>query len=409
MRPDNLFALDFGTTKFSFASLKAQEDKTSFEIKTVSIAAKGMHRGMLSNVAEAEKCLSDLVDKAQKIFQMSIDRVVLGVSGSHLRSFTQQASIKIPKAIVTTDLLEILIQQIKKDALSAKREILHVIPLVYKIDDRPGIENPTGFSGELITGSFLVIDADLYYLKDMIKVCNNNGIEVAKLIAEPIASAAVTVDDTYKQVGAVLLDIGGGTADGIIYVGGRPIRLFTINIGGKLMTKDLSVGLNLAEAEAERVKQHFGLGDGTTLTVSSLSGENIDIASAEVYSILAPRIDEFSSILFNEIGSFRKMLGSGIILTGGGSEIDGLCHYLSQRLNVPVRKLLPRIITLPENVSELQNRLFAPQTELMGRNATVLGLLKHEVDHLVAKGELEFDIKTTSYMQRFFSWIKEMS
>src|SRR5690606_15377179 len=125
-------------------------------------------------------------------------------------------------------------------------------PISYRIDDRPSDDRPLGLSGQTIRASFLLIEADLFYVRDIVHLCNEIGVEVSKLYCEAYASSSVIANPDQKMHGCVIMDIGGGSTDAIIYHGGKPKGIFTLNIGGQHMTNDLSIGLNLPWAEAEQ-------------------------------------------------------------------------------------------------------------------------------------------------------------
>ena len=124
-----------------------------------------------------------------------------------------------------------------------KREILHSIPLRYRIDRREWLRNPLGFSGDNLEAEFFTIDSDRYYLEDVLNLCNDVGLEVKKFAAESIASASVTLSDSEKEMGVALVDIGGGTADGIIFINGVPHHSFSIAVAGSLATQGLVIWL----------------------------------------------------------------------------------------------------------------------------------------------------------------------
>lgn len=408
MQATEYFALDLGTTKFCISALRDNGTGASYVLDTVSISARGMSKGMVSDLKEVDERIKVLISTAQQHFGVVIDRVSLGVAGSHLRSFIHKSTLNLAHATISEKTLKKLTQQIREEAYEDKREILHVIPLQFRIDSRQAIASPIGFSGESLFCNALVIDADEFYLKDLVKICNQNNLEVEHLIAEPLASSSVTLGDKYCTNGVALIDIGGGTTDGMIFVDGKPIRSFTINIAGNLMTRDLALGLNLSDVEAERCKIFFGLSDRTeTMVIKNINGQDREISSSDVQRILLPRINEFLVYLHKEISPFIKLLGSGIVLTGGGAEIRGLDEYTESKLKLPSRKKIPHLSSYSESSAQLYERITATEKELISKNATVIGLLKYSIDQAISTGRLRVNLENASILSKFMGWFRE--
>jgi cell division protein FtsA len=216
----NLFALDLGTTKFCIAALLWRDGNPRLEI--VDVPAEGMHRGMVADFSKAERCLKELIEKAEKQMDVLMDRIIVGVAGSHLRSHMAEHVIPLNRQSCHPTHLKRLAEEVEAQAEAPFRELLHCVPISYKIDQREEIDNPLGFSGAHLHGRYFIIDSDKDYLKDVIRICNNNGLEVHRLYSEPFASASVSVDDEAKRLGLAIADIGGGTTDGIVFQNGKP-------------------------------------------------------------------------------------------------------------------------------------------------------------------------------------------
>ena len=279
MKHKELFALDLGTTKFCLATIRFDSETGEPVIKKTVVPAGGMSRGMLSNMQEAEIALNKLLDLAEKDFARDIREVVVGVAGSHLSGKIGRASHDLGGEVVkNTDETEVLE---KCKIASSGLEILHNIPLSFQIDDREHVDNAIGFSGDFLKCESFIIEADKNYLKDIIRLCNNCGISVQKLYAEPFASSCVTVPFNLKQAGVAIADIGGGTTDGIVFKNGKPIKLFTVNIAGRLITSDLSIGLQISDDDAKSIKHKFGLLNSEEPSkLEKITGEPITVDGA---------------------------------------------------------------------------------------------------------------------------------
>lgn len=392
MHSKNLFALDLGTTKFCLAALLWQGEKHVLEV--IDIPADGMHRGMVADVSRAERCIGELIDKAEKQLSLVIDKVIVGVAGSHLRGYMTQHSVDIHRQVCQPRHVQRILEEVESKEENPFREILHCVPIGYRIDHREEVDNPIGFTGSQLTGRFFIIDSDKDYLKDLIRICNSNGLEVLRLYSEPFASASVSVDDEAKRLGIAIADIGGGTTDGIIFQNGKPIDAFTVNIAGSMMTKDLAVGLNISFAEAERVKHQFGL---SFYAQDREARGSLDPMSKKVFIILGSRIHELGAHLANELKEYRGLLGGGIMLTGGGSQVLGVASFMEDRFKVLVRTRDPQI----SGIQPAKGLLTA-------RHATALGLLNLEIgrQHMQRQHQGSWSRR---YIDQFVNWIRELS
>lgn len=335
---EEIFALDLGTTKFCIAPIDSSGDA----IEPLCMPAKGMYKGMLSDMSEAKKALNQLVEAAEKRFSRDISKVAVGVAGSHLKGYEFSTSLSIKDETIDFYLLKQLEQKVFQQILPQQVEMIHAIPIKYTIDDRSPTLNPLGLSGTKIAGNYFIIEASKHYLKDLISLCNGIGLEISSFIAEPYASSASCLKEEIKAIGVLVADIGGGTTDCLAYIDNQPAKLFTINIGGQIITKDLSIGLGLSYLEAEKLKILWGLDyDHTQLSyadVLSINEEVKKISSRDVIRILAPRIEELAYLIDKNIKDIRTQIPAGVILTGGSSKISGLSSFLAHVLKMNVQK-----------------------------------------------------------------------
>jgi len=236
---------------------------------------------------------------------------------------------------------------------------------------------------------------------------------VSRLIAEPYASASVSVDDLKKDLGVVIADIGGGTTDGIIFKGGQPIRVFTINIGGKIFTNDLSIGLGISFDEAERIKVILGLKSHENhhaIKIKDIHGSLITINNQYAHEILKARTVELGRLILNEIEATHTYLGSGVYLTGGGSEISGIENVIFKNNNVRIEKAKPQIpfhniLPITQTKPEQNQNSYV----LASKFATVAGLLYLDLLHRHNLIGMNKSWKINKYLQYFVAWVRELS
>ncbi len=412
-RKKSLFALDLGTSKFCLAALRRASLDESPKLDLVSVKAKGMNRGMLANFEEAKQALNALIEKAEDQLCCDIDQVVVGIAGSHLKGKQARTSFPLHQNKVTHQVLELLSNHAKIQNSIEGHEILHTVPINFQIDNREEIDNPLGFSGHLIKGSYLQIYADESYVKDVVRLCNECGLQVTNLYAEPLASSCVSVPDRFKELGCVVADIGGGTTDGIVFQEGRPVSLFTVNVGGFMMTKDIAIGLNLLGPEAERVKCHFGLcpadGSQSSLEVYNAEEELKLVQWRDAFQILGPRTGELAHAIGKEIVDYKGMLPGGVLLTGGGANVRGIQEYFHDQLKIPVNLSLPQLDVNTFMVSKEKHKKESYKKAHSSKFATVLGLLNLEISFLNQSSSKGYSIWPTRTLSQFINWIKELS
>lgn len=412
MIPKDLYALDLGTTKFCLARIQPVQDGALPRIETVSIEAQGMHRGMLADINKASGALNRLLEIAEKEFNDDVTKVVVGVAGSHLKSETYYSQIKIPTPSVKPELVTKIKEQVQDENHDPDREVLHTIPVGYKLDDREWIDSPTGFSGQILNGRFFTITADKHYLLDIIKLCNTSGLEVKRLIAEPYASAMVTTTEEARKIGVAVADIGGGTTDGIIFQDGIPVDCFSINIGGNLMTKDIAVGLGLPYLEAEKAKLKFGLKkfeDNDFIEVANIQGQVKKVSWRHTYPILSPRVLELSRLLNDHLKPYKPSLKGALLLTGGGSDVKNISGHFNHVLQMSCGTIKPQ---LPKDMTadlHMKNITDEEAKSLSSKYATVSGLLYIEIQNYNEEAKYLKSGFAGRYFSQFVSWLKELS
>lgn len=410
MKSNRTFALDLGTTKFCFAALKKQNASATPLIETISVKAEGMRRGMLADFQEARTALLKLIEITEKEFNTHISKVTVGIAGSHLNSSIICKDIHPTHGIITDSTIDKIYSIAKNEQSPLNKVILQTVPLLYKLDDREWVASPKNFHAEIVTGKFFRIGADKNYVKDVMDLCNQCGLEVVNFYAEPYASASVTLSEHDKKFGVAVIDIGGGTTDGIIFYQGIPIKIFTINIGGILMTHDLSIGLGISYEAAEHIKLKFGLRPpvkGEFIQIKNIHSKQISVAVHDIYRILFARIYELTLLIQKEIRAVKIPLKSGLVVTGGGSEVHNITDVMSKILNLHAKKSLPHLALSP--IPENPNSNKDEQTNLAGNFSTACGMVFLETQlkkQESLKGKAWFLGK---HFNTFINWVKELS
>lgn len=395
-QPQTIFALDLGTTKFCLAKYDVAMNTN---IELVSIPARGMERGMLSNLSEAKAGLCALIEKAEETFNEDVLEISVGIAGSHIKSKHEYLGINITSGRVQGADIDTLMQLAQEKFLENDREVLHLIPIQYDLDGRIFADEPINFSGKKLTIRYLKIDGNEHYLQDVMTLCNQSGLKVRRFIAEPVASASVTLTDDQKRNGVMVLDIGGGTSDGLIFLDNKPWHCFTVNIAGKMMTRDLMIGLGVEVETAEKIKHKIGLQtrDNQNILVQTKHNKLKRIFWKDVYPILGARIKELSVQINKNLDVYSNKLSCGLTLTGGGSGI------------LDVEKLIEKTTFLYTSKASPVFQSESTEEQFEPKYATVVGLINMDIGELVQNKNTFKKSKASRYLTQFVNWLKELS
>ena len=401
LRNRHVFALDLGTTKFCLAHLYYPKGSQKPDISILHVPAAGMRRGMLSHIEEATAALNALIYRAEQQWQVDITKVSVGIAGSHIKYSHHIISESILQQRVSGQDLDKLIKKADRELIHENRELLHLIPTKYVLDDRVFYDEPIGFAGNHLAIHYLKVDGDQFYLQDVLKLCNNCGLKVKKFVAEPIASAAVVLSPERRELGVVMIDIGGGTTDGVVFMHGKPLGVFTINIAGQLMTKDLSIGLGIQLDYAEKIKHELGIlpfNKTKYVQIKGINNQTRNIGWQDIYPILGARLKELSQELKEKLSVFPGQFGAGMVITGGGSEIEGIEKIIEHNLKMPTCRITPSF-----DIAEQENKTFHH------RFATAVGIINLELDDFFQNNKKQQYSRPKRYLSSIINWLKELS
>jgi cell division protein FtsA len=283
------------------------------------------------------------------------------------------------------------------------REILHVLPQEFIIDEQDGIKEPLGMSGVRLEAKVHIVTAAVSSAQNIVKCCAKMGLTVADIVLEPLASAEAVLADEEKELGVALVDIGGGTTDVAIFAGGAIQHTSVIPLGGNHLTNDIAVGLRTPMHEAERIKIKFGsaqahmLDKDETIEVPSVGGRAPRVLSRRILcEIVEPRVEELFRLVQREIqkAGQEDLLASGVVLTGGSTLLHGMPELAEEVMGLPVRRGLPR------NIGGLVDVVKSPQ------HATAVGLLQYGAKQ-GREGRL-LALNPNSVRERIVVWFKEL-
>ncbi len=349
-KTDNLIVgLDIGTTKICCIVGHLSED--GLEIVGIGTSpSRGMRKGVVINIESTVAAIRKAIREAELMAGCEIKSVFAGIAGGHIRGMNSQGVIAIKNREVTSEDLQRVIDAAKAIAIPMDREVLHILPQEFIIDDQDGIREPLGMSGVRLEAKVHIVTGAVASAQNIIKSCNRAGVDVADIVLEQLASSEAVLSADERELGVALVDIGGGTADVAIYSEGAIKHTSVLSIGGNHLTNDIAVGLRTPMAEAEKIKQAYGccltsmVGKDETIEVPSVGGREPRILSRQLLAeILEPRVEEMFSLINREIikSGYDELIASGIVITGGTSILPGMPELAEQIFNLPVRRGTP--------------------------------------------------------------------
>lgn len=355
-RSEVVVALDIGTTKVcAIAGRKNEHGK--LEILGVGkVDSEGVLRGVVSNIEKTVKAISDATGIVKRSAGQDFKVVHVGIAGQHIKSLQHRGILTRDNDHTEISQRDIdrLISDMYKLVLPPGDKILHVIPQEYTIDSEQGITDPIGMSGIRMEANFHIITGQITASNNIHRCVERNGLKVANMMLEPIASATAVLSEEEKEAGIALVDIGGGTTDITIFQDGIIRHTAVIPFGGNVITRDIKEGCTVMTQQAEKLKVKFGSAlanevyDNRIITIPGLRGRDPkEISEKNLARIIQARVEEILDYVVWEIrrsGYERRLIG-GIVLTGGGAllnHIDKLTAYhtgMSTRIGVPVEHL----------------------------------------------------------------------
>lgn len=358
-----IVGLDVGTTKI--CAVVGEINNRMLEIRGVSTSpSKGLRKGVVVNIESTVDSIKNAVRTAESSTGVEINNVRVGISGGHIKGFNSYGAVGVRGKEVSYIDLERVIDSAKAVYVPLDREVLHVIPTGYSIDGQNGFKDPVGMTGMRLEAKVYIVTGAITSVQNLLKCCEGAGLEVSDIVFEPLASAEAILTDEEKELGVAIVDIGGGTTDIILYKEGWLRHSSVLAVGGNHFTNDVAVGLRITVPEAERIKKSFGT--ATTRRVDDT--EEIDIVQGEhetkilrktLSEIIQPRAEELLDLIKGELLSCNgyKIASTGIVLTGGGSLLEGFDRLAEEILGVPVRVGFIRNIN--GNRDLLNNPMFA--------------------------------------------------
>ena len=420
---DNLICgIDIGSSKI--ATVVGMTSVEISELKIIGFnatTARGVRKGLVVDIKEATAAVEDSVEKAERMAGHKINKAFISVGGPHISSLNSHGIVAVsnPQGEISEEDVDRVIEAAKAISLSSTRRIIEVIPRDYIVDGQSGIKNPVGMSGVRLEVETHIITASSTNLKNQERILADLGIENEGFVFSGLASAEAVLTNTDKELGVVLVDIGGGKIDLSIYVDGALSYSSSIPIGARHISNDIAVGLRVSLDSAEKIKIFLSknLEKNSTISIEKKKAPQINLKELDlpedltevslktlVDGIVAPRLEEIFKLIFDEIekSGFGQQIPSGLVITGGGALTIGMLETGKRVVGLPIR------IGFPEKISGLVDEILDPQYSttvgllLYGRNNTLI-----DKDNFKNFGKILKDFKLGNSVTNFKNFFKQ--
>jgi len=350
--------LDIGTAKICCVIAELQDDGALHLAGAGETPSRGLRKGVVANVDATVEAIKTAVGKAEMAAGVNVEHAIIGIAGGYVRSFNSRGVVAVSgrdHTVSAEDVARVLAAA-QAVTIPQDREIVHVLPQEYMLDDQGGITQPRGLVGARLEANVHIVTSATHSIQNLVTCVNRAGIEVRDTVIGQLAAAEAVLTQDERDLGVALLDIGGGSTDLAIFEHGSLWYTATLPVGGEHFTNDLAVGLRTPVPEAERLKLEHGCAlasmvqDQGTIEVASVGGRQPRLLSLQVLAeILQPRAVEIFTLIREEIGraGFDRSLNAGIVFSGGGSLLPGMVEAAEQVFDLPVRLGQPQLVEDP--------------------------------------------------------------
>lgn len=350
-----LIGIDIGTTKICAIVGEANPDN-GIDIRGVGLSpSHGLRKGIVVDIEKTVASIASAVQKAETMSGVQINSTFVGLAGGHITSLNSKGVVAISGKdhIITPADRDRVLEAARIVVIPPNREIIHVIPREFVVDGQGGVLEPVGMAALRLEVETHIVTGAVTSIQNIVQCVHLAGIEVEDIVLESIASSKSVLQEEEKELGVILLDIGGGTTDLAIFINGSIWHTHVLPVGGNHVTHDIAIGLRIPVLQAEQLKKEHGcalaelVSDLDLLEVRSVGQKPRPILRRKLAEIAEPRVRELLLLIKDEIvrSGQLQLLPGGVVLTGGGSQLEGIVELASSVLDLPVRVGYPGRVT----------------------------------------------------------------
>ncbi len=398
--------LDVGTTKICTIIAEVLNRGEINIIGVGNAPSFGLRKGMIIDLDGTVESIFESVEKAEKMAGIKVNSVLASIAGGDVFSFNRRGAIIIPddRMEITKEDLRQAIEAAKSIELPPDKGIIHVLPREFVVDGFGGIKNPIGMAGSKLEVEVHIIAGTIISIQNILRCIRRADLEPLDIILQPIASAEAVLTRSEKELGVVLVDIGGGTTDVAVIIDGKLVHSAVIPLGGNSITNDIAVGLRTSLAKAEELKVKYGCalrrlvrGEEFLETINVSGTDSKKIPRELLCEIIEFRVNEIFSFVSSTLNESKipRLLPGGVVLTGGASLMEGMAEAAMEVLDLPARIGVPSIENGPSEL--LNNPIYS----------TGVGLILHASKDLVSFPRKRGKFSIKSFVERIKAWFKD--
>ena len=400
-----IVGLDIGTTKICAVVGEVVDSEMNI-IGFGTHPSEGLRKGVVVDIESTVQSIKKAVEEAELMAGCEISSVYAGIAGGHITGFNSRGIVAIKGQEVTENDVARVTEAAKAVAIPMDREVIHVLPQEYIIDDQAGIHNPIGMSGVRLEARVHIVTGAVTSANNIVKCANRAGLDVCDIVLESIASGEAALTKEEREIGTALIDLGGGTTDLAIFSQDNIKHTFVLSLGGNNLTNDIAVGVRASLAAAEKIKIQHGtclsqeINPEELIEIPGMGGRKSRRLPRQILGeILEPRVEEIFELIKREVyrSGMENSLVSGVVVTGGSALLEGVVDVAEMTFNLPTRLGNPRGIGgLVDVVSS-------------SMHSTGVGLVLYGAAH---NSKNKFRIRDTNIfnriMHRMKNWVKEI-
>jgi cell division protein FtsA len=367
-----LAGLDVGTSKVCALVAEAAGEGEIALLGCGVAPCAGLRKGVVVNIEATVEAIRAALDEAEHSSGIRIGSVVVGVAGAHIRGLNSHGIVAVRGGEVGPRDVDRVIDAARAVAIPLDRQVLHILPQQFAVDDQEGVRDPIGMAGVRLEARIHIVTAAQSYGQNLTKCCERAGVTPSEAVFEPLASAEAALFPEERELGVALIDIGGGTADIVVFHGGAVMHTAVLPLGGNHITNDVAAGLRTPAADAERLKIDYGVATSLvvrrdeTVQVPGVGGREPRVIARRILAeIIEPRMEEIFSMAQRELmrSGVADSLASGLVLVGGTSLLEGTQELAERIFNLPVRRGLP--VNLKGMPEELMKPMYTTPAGLL--------------------------------------------
>lgn len=400
-----LAALDIGTSKIAMVLGQLHPDG-NIEILTACTApSKGLKKGVVINIEDAVDSIQRVITETEVLTEITVNTVCVGIAGSHIHSVNCEGMAPIQESEVSQNDVSRAIETAQAMQLPADQVVLHVLPRDFAVDSQKDIKNPIGMSGYRLSANVHMVTGGINPIENVRKCVKRCGLEISGIVLEQLASSLSVLDEDEKELGVCLIDIGGGTSDIAVFNRGAVTHTSVIPVGGDHVSNDISVTLRTSAKNAETIKTQYGcalerlVGSEETIEVPGIAGRPAKPMKRQALArVIESRYEELFDLVKKRLlkEHLDDLAVAGVVVTGGGSKIEGVCELAENVLDMPVRLGRPQQDKFRGVFETVNNPIYA----------TGLGLLVFAADALEQSKQSVHRSRVKNAWKRISNWFE---